>query len=116
MFASCQTNKESTIKIRSVDMGISTIMSVTCENFESFFDSSQVRTKKVDQTESVKSFLSQLSQLELDNDKRDPDTRAIIIIRNATNIDTICADRFSLKYQDKYYIMSNDLRRDIWAD
>ena len=88
ILVSCQTNKESTdVEISSVDMDISTVFSIKCDEFNKHFDSTEVRTRHVNQTDSVKSLLLQLSQLELDNDKRDPDTRARIIIRNATTID-----------------------------
>lgn len=116
MFANCQTNKESIIEIRSVDMDISTVISIRCEEFEDSFKNTEVRLKNINHKDSVHRFLEQISQLKPDNDKRNPDTRAKIVIKNPFKTDTICADRFSLKYLDNYYVMSDELRKDIWSN
>jgi hypothetical protein len=115
----CQAKKEKvedrTIEIYSVDMDIETIISIKCTKFMDSFDSAEFKIKYLNDDETVDNFLAQLGKLELDSsDRGDPDTRAKIIVKITS--DTICADRFSLKYRDKYYLMSDELRRSIWTD
>ncbi len=97
-------------------MNIETFISIQCSEFLNSFDSTEVKINDLIEKRTVDDFLQQLDNLGPDNDKRDPDTRALIIMRTKTTTDTICADRFSLKYKGKHYLMSDKLRKEIWAE
>lgn len=120
ILAGCQTKNEkaseSTIEIYSVDMNIETIISIECTEFMDSFESTELKVELINEKQSVDRFLGHLDKLVLGNDRRDPDTRAKIIIKDKVNVDTICADRFSLKYRNRYYFMSDDLRKSIWTE
>jgi len=116
----CQTKKDKSddpiITIYSVDKDIETIISIQCSEFLNQFDGTEFKTKKLTEKRTVDYFLHQLEDLGLASDKRDPDTRGMILIKTKTATDTICADKFSLRYRNKYYLMSDKLRKEIWTE
>ena len=111
-----QKQNETTVRIYSVDVDIETIFSIKCNDFLDTFDSTELKTKDVIEKSTVDDFQVKLKTLQLDSGKRDPDTRAIIILKNEVTTDTLCADRFTIKYRDKYYTMTVDLLKIIWSE
>ena len=110
-----QKEDKTTIKIISVDVGITTIISIKCNDFLDSFDSSEFKIKHLDKS-TIDDVREELEGLKQEEDKRDSDTRAIIIVKDGIAIDTLCADRFTIKYRDKFYSMTDNLLKIIWTE
>lgn len=109
-------NDNTTIRVYSVHLNITTIVSINCNNFLDSFDNAELKIDDLKKQSTIDEFQKELKTLEQDNDKRDPDTRAIIIVKNEITTDTLCADRFTIKYRDKFYVMTDDLLKIIWGE
>jgi adenosyl cobinamide kinase/adenosyl cobinamide phosphate guanylyltransferase len=117
IFLSCgQKDNKTTIRIYSVDINITTIVSINCNNFLDSFDNAELKIDDFKERSTIDDFQRELRTLERDNEKRDPDTRAIVIVKNEIATDTLCADRFTVKYRDKFYVMTDDLSKIIWRE
>ena len=91
----CQSQEIKSIKIKFVDLDIDTPFSITCENFENFFQEG-IEHVLIEDKEIIIGFQRVLEGLEENKRSIGPDTRIKIEIAYEDKTSSICIDRFDL--------------------
>ena len=93
----CQSQEIKSIRIKFVNLDIDTPFSITCENFENFFEEI-IEDVLIEDKEIIIGFLRVLEGLEEAklSRKTGPDTRIKIEIAYEDKTSSICIDRFDL--------------------
>ncbi len=115
MLANCQNttsllDRVTSVRIKSVDLSLMTVISVNCDNFEGYFK----KYKETFLTDPVKiqKFLMQFSNLEPTDStySKNIDTRAKIELITGTDTSYICVGNLSLRLDNVHYKTSDSLR------
>ncbi len=115
LFSLCSQRRSSLeIKIQSVNKDLESPIRIGCGDFSNIFKD-EIKARTINDKEQIEVFNEALKKLDKDRDSMNVDVRAKIFIRDNDHVDTLCASRFFIIYNDITYKMSNELASQLWS-